>query len=120
METIDKNNEITENTISEDLNNEILINKVQTNTDNDKNNHGVNNIIENQHENLEANDEETIFSEQVNLNLEDSNTTNCLALTIQKDHKMVAVKNVFLRTLRMSWKVVVTTVTLALIKLFSS
>ena len=58
-------------------------------------------------------------SESVNLNLENSNTTNCLALTIQKDHKLVAIKNVFLRTIRMSWKVIVTTITLTLIKLFS-
>ena len=58
-------------------------------------------------------------SESVNLNIENSNTTNCLALTIQKDHKLVAVKNVFLRTIRMSWKVIVTTITLTLIKLFS-
>ena len=58
-------------------------------------------------------------SESVNLNIENANTTNCLALTIQKDHKLVAVKNVFLRTIRMSWKVIVTTITLTLIKLFS-
>lgn len=50
---------------------------------------------------------------------EDANTTNCLALTIQKDHKIIAIKNVFLRSIRMSWKVVVSAVTLALIKLFS-
>lgn len=62
---------------------------------------------------------EDTSSESVNLNLENANTTNCLALTIQKDHKLVAVKNVFIRTIRMSWKVVVTTITLTLIKLFS-
>lgn len=58
-------------------------------------------------------------SESVDINLEDANTTNCLALTIQQDHKLTAVKNVFLRSIRMSWKVVVSTITLALIKLFS-
>ena len=47
------------------------------------------------------------------------NTTNCLALTIQKEHKLVAVKNVFLRSIRMSWKVVVSAITLAIIRLFS-
>ena len=58
-------------------------------------------------------------SESVEIKNEDANTTNCLALTIQEDHKLVAFKNVFLRSIRMSWKVVVSTITLALIKLFS-
>lgn len=58
-------------------------------------------------------------SESVEIKNEDANTTNCLALTIQEDHKLVAFKNVFLRSIRMSWKVVVSAVTLALIKLFS-
>ena len=58
-------------------------------------------------------------SESVQIKNEDANTTNCLALTIQEDHKLVALKNVFLRSIRMSWKVVVSAVTLALIKLFS-
>ena len=50
---------------------------------------------------------------------ENASTTNCLALTIQKEHKIVAIKNVFWRSIRMSWKVAVSTITLALIKLFS-
>ena len=53
------------------------------------------------------------------IKIEDANTTNCLALTIQEDHRIVAIKNVLLRSVRMSWKVVVSTITLALIKLFS-
>lgn len=58
-------------------------------------------------------------SESTQIKTEDANTTNCLALTIQKDHKLVAMKNVFFRSIRMSWKVVVSAITLALIKLFS-
>ena len=58
-------------------------------------------------------------SESVEIKNEDANTTNCLALTIQEDHKLVAFKNVFLRSIRMSWKVVVSAITLALIKMFS-
>lgn len=58
-------------------------------------------------------------SESVDIKTEDANTTNCLALTIQENHKLIAIKNVFLRSIRMSWKVVVSAVTLALIKLFS-
>ena len=59
------------------------------------------------------------LSESVDIKTEDANTTKCLALTIQEDHKLVAMKNVFFRSIRMSWKVVVSTITLALIKLFS-
>ena len=58
-------------------------------------------------------------SESIEIKPEDANTTNCLALTIQEDHKLIAVKNVLLRSIRMSWKVVVSAITLALIKLFS-
>lgn len=65
----------------------------------------------------EASDE--VPSESVDIKTEDANTTNCLALTIQEDHKLVALKNVFLRSIRMSWKVAVSTITLALLKLFS-
>lgn len=58
-------------------------------------------------------------NESFDIKTEDANTTNCLALTIQEDHKLVLLKNVFLRSIRMSWKVVVSTITLALFKLFS-
>ncbi len=58
-------------------------------------------------------------SESIEIKTQDANTTNCLALTIQEDHKITALKNVFFRTIRMSWKVAVSTITLALLKLFS-
>ena len=66
----------------------------------------------------EFSNEET-SSESIDIKTEDANTTNCLALTIQKEHKLVAVKNVFIRSVRMSWKVVVSSITLAIIKLLS-
>ena len=69
-------------------------------------------------EHLEENILETP-TESIEIKAEDANTTNCLALTIQEDHKQKEIKNVFLRSIRMSWKVVVSTITLALIKLFS-
>lgn len=62
---------------------------------------------------------ENTSSEPINIEIEEANTTNCLALTIQKDHKIVAVKNVVLKSLRMSWKVIISTITLGIIKLFS-
>ena len=58
-------------------------------------------------------------SESVEIPIEEANTTNCLALTIQKDHKLVAVKNVFLRSIKMSWKVIVSTITLTILKLLT-
>jgi hypothetical protein len=56
------------------------------------------------------------FSSSEKINVEDANTTNCLALTIKKDYKLVAVKNVFLHTLKVTWKVIVSTVTLTIFK----
>lgn len=65
--------------------------------------------LENENENNNIN----IINEQKN-----ANVTNCLALTIQEDHKLIALKNVFLKTVRMSWKVAITSITLELIRLF--
>lgn len=78
-------------------------------------------IIEEKTEEIENSPEtsDEAPSESVDIKTEDANTTNCLALTIQQDHKIVALKNVFLRSIRMSWKVAVSTITLALLKLFS-
>ncbi len=58
-------------------------------------------------------------NESINIQTEEANTTNCLALTIQKEHKIIAAKNVIMHSIRMSWKVAVSTITLALIKLLS-
>ena len=52
------------------------------------------------------------------INFEDSNTTNCLALTIKEEHKLVAVKNVFIHSLKVTWKVIVSTVALHILKIF--
>lgn len=64
-------------------------------------------------ENETNNNNINIIDEQKN-----ANVTNCLALTIQEDHKLIALKNVFLKTVRMSWKVAITSITLELIRLF--
>ena len=52
------------------------------------------------------------------INLEDSNTTNCLALTIKEEHKLVAVKNVVIHSLKVTWKVIVSTIALNILKIF--
>lgn len=58
-------------------------------------------------------------SNKDSINKDDINTTNCLALTIQKDHKLVAVKNVFFGTIRMSLKVIFSSISLTILKFFT-
>ena len=73
-----------------------------------------------QHQNPPEIINEISSSENIEIiNTESVNTTNCLALTIQKEHKLVAVKNVFIRSIRMSWKVLVSSITLTILKLLS-
>ncbi len=90
-------------------------------TEPDSNQEIIEEIIEEKTEEIENSPETSneAPSESIDIKTEDANTTNCLALTIQQDHKIVALKNVFLRSIRMSWKVAVSTITLALLKLFS-
>ena len=47
-----------------------------------------------------------------------ASTTNCLALTIREEHKLVAVKNVFLHSLKVTWKVIASTIALHILKIF--
>ena len=58
-------------------------------------------------------------SEPITIDNTEANITNCLALTIQKEHKLVAIKNVFLKSIKISWKVIVSTVALTILKLLS-
>lgn len=73
-------------------------------------NNNVDTINTNQ-ENVGQNEAETI-------DIKDANTSNCLALTIREEHKLVAVKNVFLHSIKVTWKVVVSAITLHLLKMF--
>ena len=52
------------------------------------------------------------------INLKDANTSNCLALTIKKEYKLGSIKNVFIHSLKVTWKVIVSTVTLHFLKIF--
>ena len=90
-------------------------------TEPDSNQEIIEEIIEEKTEKIENSPEtsDEAPSESIDIKTEDANTTNCLALTIQEDHKLVAFKNVVFRSIRMSWKVVVSAITLALLKLFS-
>ena len=76
-------------------------------------------LVENQQNENSPENLENSSSEPHTIEIEDANTTNCLALTIQNDHKLVAIKNVFFRSIRMTWKVIVSTITLSILKLFS-
>lgn len=58
-------------------------------------------------------------NEIIKLDTQTANTSNCLALTIQKDHKLVAIKNIAFRSIRMSWKVIVSSISLGIMRLFS-
>lgn len=53
-----------------------------------------------------------------NNEINENNTSNCLALTIKEDYKLTSKTNRILRSLRMSFKVFVSYVTLNIIKLF--
>ena len=75
-------------------------------------------ISENENTTTDSNTsgDETIDTET---KTEEIDSVNCLALTIQEEHKLIAVKNVFLRSIKMSWKVVVSAITLTIIRLLS-
>lgn len=49
---------------------------------------------------------------------EDTVETNCLALTVRKDYNLSIVKNSIFTTLRLSWKVALSTFVLNILKLF--
>ena len=102
-----ENNNLTNiyNNFSEDIDNDLIItsqNDTDINIDNNTDN--------------SANINKNIIPEKINF--EDSNTTNCLALTIKEEHKLVAVKNVFIHSLKVTWKVIVSTVALHILKIF--
>lgn len=51
-------------------------------------------------------------------NIIENNTSNCFALTIKEDYKLTSKTNRIMRSLRMSFKVFVSTLTLNIIKFF--
>lgn len=82
----------------------------------------MNNLLEN---NLESNELNTNIEETSDINLisnsENSNNTeiaNSLALTIKKDYSLTIAKNIFIKTLRSTWKIVLSVFTLNFLKFF--
>ncbi|MGN1297493.1 MAG: hypothetical protein ACI4VH_03565 [Clostridia bacterium] len=49
---------------------------------------------------------------------ENEETVNCLALTVQKDYNLCIVKNVILKTLKTTWKIAISVITLNFLKFF--
>lgn len=49
---------------------------------------------------------------------ENGETVNCLALTVQKDYNLCIVKNVILKTLKTTWKIAISVITLNFLKFF--
>ena len=60
----------------------------------------------------------TSDNESEKIDTETASTTNCLALTIKEEHKLVAVKNVCLHSLKVTWKVIASTIALHILKIF--
>ena len=74
----------------------------------------ISNVIEKDETITDANN-----SEDKSNTLEDNTeVSNCLALTVKKDYSMAVVKNVFVRTVKGIWKVAVSIFTLNIIKFF--
>ena len=104
--------------LDDDNDNDIDID-IDNDNENESNENIVSEIPDELKNSLEVPIPEETPNESIEIQNEDANTTNCLALTIQKEHKLTAIKNVFLHSIRMSWKVAISTITLALIKMFS-
>ena len=88
--------------------------KPNININSDTSNIQDTNTVNNNSKNPETN-ANCVVSEFLDENI---NKTNCLALTIKEEHKLVAVKNVFLHSLKVTWKVVASTIALHILKIF--
>lgn len=88
----------------EELNNEI----------NDKENSSN---LKNYDDNITTPEQENVEQTET-VDIKDANTSNCLALTIVEEHKLVAVKNVFFHSLRLTLKVLVSSIALQFMKFF--
>ena len=129
MENFDKNNDTIINI------NQILVDNESFDINNNENHESilkedsVKNIsterTSNIEENAVTNIEENVDTNSLNTNnelekvdTESASTTNCLALTIKEEHKLVAIKNVCLHSLKVTWKVIASTIALHILKIF--
>lgn len=129
MENFDKNNDTIINI------NQILVDNESFDINNNENHESilkedsVENISTERTSNIEENPvtniEENVDTNSLNTNnelekvdTESASTTNCLALTIKEEHKLVAIKNVCLHSLKVTWKVIASTIALHILKIF--
>ena len=124
------NNKKTDNTvINQILSSNESSDTADANTENISNDSSTDNITTeselNTVEKTDANTEKIIESSSEDSNSEAKTgeaevfpATNCLALTIKEEHKLVAVKNVFFHSLKVSWKVIASTIALHILKIF--
>ena len=129
MENFDKNDDTIINI------NQILVDNESFDINNNENHESilkedsVENISTERTSNIEENPvtniEENVDTNSLNTNnelekvdTESASTTNCLALTIKEEHKLVAIKNVCLHSLKVTWKVIASTIALHILKIF--
>lgn len=69
-------------------------------------------------EELDSTPNNNIENMELEKNEDDSEVSNCLALTVQKDYSLSIVKNVVVKTLRSAWKIALSIFTLNFLKFF--
>lgn len=69
-------------------------------------------------EELDSTPNDNIENMELEKNEDNSEVSNCLALTVQKDYGLSIVKNVVVKTLRSAWKIALSIFTLNFLKFF--
>lgn len=69
-------------------------------------------------EELDSTPNDNIENMELEKNEDNSEVSNCLALTVQKDYSLSIVKNVVVKTLRSAWKIALSIFTLNFLKFF--
>lgn len=74
------------------------------------------NILQSSQDTQEPNESHSLQDTHEEPNISNPSEINCLALTVRKDYNLSIIKNGFFTTLRVSWKVAVSTFVLGLLK----
>ena len=100
--------------LENNLESEIADESNEINTDNTE---LTNDSIDNLDEDL-ASEEENIIEKTEDIIPPNTEVANSLALTIKKDYNLAIAKNIFVKTLRSTWKIVLSVFTLNFLKFF--
>lgn len=107
-----------------------LENKIKNNLESEKLYDLENNLdtMDNINQNQECNIANPLESEQPSIDFSEtsiettdnsnSEVANCLALTVKKDYSLSIVKNVFIKTLKNTWRIALSIFTLNILKFF--